>query len=177
MFSLSALNLFFFNSLIFYLARKIERIIKAPTSPVIAWHSIPIFGKLMAPQVRLNQQAVESPMEFNDVLWIVNFYLNLLMLLPAVCQRRYVSLLLGAILMWNFYVFERLLMYLVSFVWSLWWSDLSLAHYSTIIICGLLMNSLHLLMIFNALKLQSNCLAEFLPQIRSLNQAQQEVKP
>ncbi|KAH8380594.1 hypothetical protein KR009_011608, partial [Drosophila setifemur] len=167
-----ALNLFFYNSLLVYIARQIKRIIKAPSTNVSVWQLIPIFGKFLSPQPIGGQQGLSDIHEFNEILWNVNIYLNLLLLFPAICQHRHLSLLVAVIIMWNFYVFERVVAFFACLVWSVLWSDLSWIYFGFLVLSGILMNAMHLVLIVGTLKLQTCILDGFHPDTQWPVQAQ-----
>jgi len=65
------------------------------------------------------------------------------------------GLLVALILMWNFYVYQRLFDFYLKLVWHLWWSDLCWEYYVPLVLFGLVMNTLHLGLIVGTIKLQT----------------------
>ncbi|EDV41357.2 uncharacterized protein Dana_GF10982 [Drosophila ananassae] len=151
--SLAAINLFLYNSLVCYLVTHIKRTIETSNVDFSFWQLVPIASYILA-----SPQAVDETRKINEVPWKINFYLNFLLLLPAMIQRRHFKLLVGAILICNIYVFERLVVFFGYLLWVLWRSDMNSTHYATLAFCGVFMNAVHLAAISGTLKWQSRCL-------------------
>ncbi|XP_016992056.1 uncharacterized protein LOC108053846 [Drosophila rhopaloa] len=166
MICMPALNLFFYNGLMVYIAREIIRIIKVPTTNVSGWHQIPIIGWFFSPHPPDKDNEFLDYQEFDDVLWNLNLYVNGLLLLPALCQIHHFSVLVAGILMWNFYVYQRLFAFFLRLAWYLSYSDLCWAYYGPLVMLGLLLNTLHLGLIVGTMKWQAEYLEELQPQPR-----------
>ncbi|XP_016959320.1 uncharacterized protein LOC108030779 isoform X1 [Drosophila biarmipes] len=170
-----ALNLFLYNCLVVYIARKVQRIINVPSTNA-SWPRIPLIGRVFGLQPG---DPPSDGVEFHDVLWNVNLHVNFLLLLPALFQIRNFGMLVALILMWNFYVYQRLLDFYLKLVCHLWWSDLGWAYYVPLVFFGLVMNTLHLTLIVGTMKLQTkgpeDPHAHSESEIQSLSLAQQEM--
>ncbi|KAI8037903.1 hypothetical protein M5D96_009404 [Drosophila gunungcola] len=140
-----ALYLFFFNGLMVYLAKEVNRIVKASFFPR---------------QPADTDSAFLDHKEFSDFLWNMNLYVNCLLLLPALCQLHHFRPLVASVLVWNFYVYQRLFGFLLRLTWYLWWSDLCWAYYGPLVVLGLLLSTLHLALIVATTKLQTEGLEE-----------------
>ncbi|XP_017004241.2 uncharacterized protein [Drosophila takahashii] len=174
MICIPALNLFFYNCLVVYIARKVIRIIKAPLTNANGWCRIPLIGRIFgSQQPDTLDDGLEFP-EFDVALWNVNLHVNFLLLLPALFQIHHFTLLVALILMWNFYVYQRLFAFYLKLVWHLWWSDLGWVYYAPLVIFGLVMNTLHLSLIIGTMKLQTKSPQDPLPQIQLESPPQQE---
>ncbi|XP_017042194.1 uncharacterized protein LOC108088757 [Drosophila ficusphila] len=170
MICMPALNLFFYNCLLAYIAREVQRIIIVPATSVSRWNWLPIVGRFIAPQQAKNQIEGFPLQELGDILWNVNLYVNCLLLLPALFQLHHFSLLVALILMWNFYVFQRLFVFFLRLVANLWGSDLRWSYYGPLVVFGALMSTLHLGLIIGTMKLQTKHPEEPEPQPDSLPQ-------
>ncbi|XP_016959321.1 uncharacterized protein LOC108030779 isoform X2 [Drosophila biarmipes] len=150
-----ALNLFLYNCLVVYIARKVQRIINVPSTNA-SWPRIPLIGRVFGLQPG---DPPSDGVEFHDVLWNVNLHVNFLLLLPA--------------------LFQRLLDFYLKLVCHLWWSDLGWAYYVPLVFFGLVMNTLHLTLIVGTMKLQTkgpeDPHAHSESEIQSLSLAQQEM--
>ncbi|XP_017084256.1 uncharacterized protein LOC108116748 [Drosophila eugracilis] len=155
MICMPALNLFLYNGLLVYIAREVKRVVSAPSSNISGWRRIPIIGRVFAPQQANPAEDVTDSPEFSDFLWCVNLYVNFLLLLPVFLKVHNFSLLVAMVLMWNFYVYQRLFAFYLRLVWHLWWSDLCWAYYAPLAILGFLMSSMHLGLIVGTMNLQT----------------------
>ncbi|KAH8364383.1 hypothetical protein KR084_006491, partial [Drosophila pseudotakahashii] len=191
MICIPALNLFFYNCIVVYIAREVIRIIKgkieminifvalktfllAPLTNARGWSRIPLIGRIFgSQQLDTFDDELEFP-EFEDVMWNMNLRVNFLLLVPALFKIHHFSLLMALILMWNFYVFQRLFAFYLKLVWHLWWSDLSWAYYAPLFVFGLVMNALHLSLIIGTMKLQRKSPQDPMLQIQSQSHSQQE---
>ncbi|KAH8335091.1 hypothetical protein KR074_006358 [Drosophila pseudoananassae] len=144
----ASINLILYNGLVYYLATHIKRDIGAPNNEFSLWFLIPIAGRIVS-----SPQAVNENRKVSDVLWKINFYLNLFLLLPGMFRRRHINLILGVILICNIFVFERLVLFFGYFLWVLWGSDMKLVHYVTLAFFGVFINAVHLAAIGTTLKL------------------------
>ncbi|XP_037718206.1 uncharacterized protein LOC119552615 [Drosophila subpulchrella] len=172
-----ALNLLLYNGLVVYMARKVQRIIKVPSTNASRWRRIPLIGRIFGPKP---PDTLNDGVEFDDVLWSVNLHVNFLLLLPALFQIHNFGLLVALILMWNFYAYQRLFDFYLKLVWHLWWSDLCWAYYVPLVLFGLVLNTLHLSLIVGTMKLQikrpENPQTQSEPEIQSHSRSQPEVE-
>ncbi|XP_030385965.1 uncharacterized protein LOC115632847 [Scaptodrosophila lebanonensis] len=154
-----AINLFLYNAFLVYLTKDIKRIIEVPTEFVSLWHQIPFIGRFVAPK----QPKIEPPHEYNEFttpILCLNVVINTSLLLPAFVQHRHFSILVAIVLLWNFFIFERMFTFMITLMWSLWWSNITGFYYLIITFCGFLMNSMHFLLILDVMKLQSGCICK-----------------
>ncbi|KRF84815.1 uncharacterized protein [Drosophila virilis] len=119
-----AFNLFLYNALLCHMIKYVDRCIDGRKGQASLWHYVPIIGDYLVPK----ETNLDLSMEYNEfpkALLNLNYLINALALLPGLVQHRWLAFLVALIVIWNLFVFERVLAFQLTLMWSLWLKDIS----------------------------------------------------
>ncbi|XP_064544933.1 uncharacterized protein LOC135432961 [Drosophila montana] len=157
-----AFNLFLYNALLCHMIKYVDRCIDGHKGQASLWHYVPIIGDYLVPK----ETNFDPSMEYNEfpkALLNLNYLINALALLPGLVQHRWLAFLVALIVIWNLFVFERVLAFQLTLMWSLWLKDISSLTYAVIISFIAFMNTFHLILIVDSIKMQHGCLRTTVP--------------
>ncbi|XP_017841622.1 uncharacterized protein LOC108599327 [Drosophila busckii] len=155
MISASGITLCIYNMVLVHIIKRVKSIAYESETHTTLWSYIPIWGDYWSiKKLKITENSLEVP----DSLIITNVLLNLAVLLPSFSQRPRYSLLLGIILMWNFFILQRMLAFLLSILCFLWLTDINNTDYIMVGLSVLIFNIFHIMLIIDTMKLQRYCL-------------------
>ncbi|XP_062134483.1 uncharacterized protein LOC133844482 [Drosophila sulfurigaster albostrigata] len=135
MINFAALNLLIFNLWLVHVIQNIYRI-----------------GSDDAAKKGVNQLAEHRV--FSDLMLNAFSAINALLLLPTFLQNRVMGWLLGFILTWNIFIYQRILSFQLQLIYALWKSHENRLKCALIICFLIVVNGFYLNFFYRALKLQ-----------------------
>ncbi|XP_034477833.1 uncharacterized protein LOC117784253 [Drosophila innubila] len=160
---LPALNLFLFNIILVNLIKGVKRIANDNNESGSIWDYVPLVGELMTGKDLPGEQSgMHSEFSKNLLNW--NVMINAILLSSFFVKSRRMILVLGLVITWNIFIFERILAFQLMLIWSLWFTGMTWSYYAIILGVLMTMNFIYLKLISQTIKLQRRCFHVTVPK-------------